>query len=116
MGVPLSGAILPLRGTRREVSHPDGWGLRRRGPAGRCAGVNTGVPGRERHRSLEGSRNCIFTATGRWSACLDLPAMKASEVYAARGAARRCADLEVGPVFPVGAPWPARDQAGSRFL
>ena len=27
-----------LRGTRREENHPDGWGLRRRGPAGRCAG------------------------------------------------------------------------------
>ena len=33
-----------LRGPRREGSHPDGWGLCRRGPAGRCAGVNTGVP------------------------------------------------------------------------
>ena len=27
-----------LRGPRREGSHPDGWGLCRRGPAGRCAG------------------------------------------------------------------------------
>ncbi len=36
-GGPLSRAIVPLRGTRREGSHPDGWGLSRRGPAGRCA-------------------------------------------------------------------------------
>ena len=28
---------LPSGGTRREGGHPDGWGLRRRGPAGRCA-------------------------------------------------------------------------------
>ena len=34
----VSRAILPLRGTSREGSHPAGWGLRRRGPAGRCAG------------------------------------------------------------------------------
>ena len=26
-----------LEGTGREGSHPDGWGVRRRGPAGRCA-------------------------------------------------------------------------------
>ena len=39
-----SRAISPLRGTR-EGSHPGGWGLCRRGPPGRCAGVNTGVPG-----------------------------------------------------------------------
>ena len=51
-GGPLSHAILPLRGTRREGSHPDGWGLRRRGPAGRCAGPHrencpeVGVPSR----------------------------------------------------------------------
>ena len=35
---PLSRAILPLGGTRREGRHPEGWGLRGRGPAGRCAG------------------------------------------------------------------------------
>ena len=36
--------ISPLRGMPEE-SHPGGWGLCRRGPPGRCAGVNTGVPG-----------------------------------------------------------------------
>ena len=42
---PLSRAILPLRGTCREGSYPDGWGLRRRGPAGRCADRRSAFPG-----------------------------------------------------------------------
>ena len=33
-----------LRGTRRERSHPDGWGWRRRGPAGRCADRRSAFP------------------------------------------------------------------------
>ena len=32
-----------LRGTRRDGNRPDGWGLRRRGPAGRCAGPHRGL-------------------------------------------------------------------------
>ena len=43
-GALLSRAILPLGDTRREGSHPDGWGSCRRGPAGRCADRRSGVP------------------------------------------------------------------------
>ena len=50
-----SRAISPLRGTR-EGRHLDGWGLCRRGPPGRCAGVNvpTGRTGqRSRARAID---------------------------------------------------------------
>ena len=59
-----------LRGTRREGSHPDGWGLRRRGPAGRCADPHrenwpeVGVPVPARHPLCWGPGATAFTATG----------------------------------------------------
>ena len=43
-------------GTRREGSHPDGWGLRRRGPAGRCADRRSAFPCGRRHLDGWGSR------------------------------------------------------------
>ena len=43
-GALLSRAILPLGDTRREGSHPDGWGSCRRGPAGRCADRRSAFP------------------------------------------------------------------------
>ena len=65
-----------FRGPRREGSHPDGWGLCRRGLAGRCAGLKTGVPshsrsGKERRRKKTcqarlrngGHRNMRHTAS-----------------------------------------------------
>ena len=52
-GVPGPSRHPALRGTRREGSHPDGWGRRRRGPAGRGAGLKTGVPSRRRHGDVE---------------------------------------------------------------
>ena len=55
-GGPLSRAILLLTGTRREGSHPDGWGLRRRGPAGRCADRRSAFPCGRRHLNGWGSR------------------------------------------------------------
>ena len=51
-----------LRGTRREENHPHGWGLRRRGPAGRCAGTTgrtgqrSAFPCGRRHLDRWGSR------------------------------------------------------------
>ena len=45
VGVPSPTRHRALKGTHREGSHPDGWGLGRRGPAGRCAGLKTGAPG-----------------------------------------------------------------------
>ena len=42
-----------LRGSHnsmcRDVDHPVGWGHRRRGPTGRCADLEVGVPGPVRH-------------------------------------------------------------------
>ena len=53
-GGPLSRAILPLRGTRPEGSHPDSWGLGRRGPAGRCADRRSAFPCLRAIRSVGG--------------------------------------------------------------
>ena len=64
-GGPLSRAILPLRGTRREGSDPDGWGQRRRGPAGRCADRRSAFPCR-RAALPDGVRTerCAITELG----------------------------------------------------
>ena len=54
-----------LRGTRREGSDPDGWGQRRRGPAGRCADRRSAFPCR-RAALPDGVRTerCAITELG----------------------------------------------------
>ena len=109
-GGPLSHAILPLRGTRREGSHPDGWGLCRRGPAGRCAGVNapTGRTGR-RSRACAPSalsrarRNCIFTATAQRSSFLYLRPVRRTTMCYPRAFGPLCRP-EVGVPLPAAPP------------
>ena len=60
-------AALPVRGTRRDGSHPPGWGPCRRGPAGRCAGLKTGVPGPVRHPLCRGLGATFFVNRLRFS-------------------------------------------------
>ena len=69
----------PALSTRREENHPDGWGLCRRGPAGRCAGPHrenwpeVGVPVPERHPLCRGLGATAFSqrlAGGRRSKLL----------------------------------------------
>ena len=54
-----------LRGTRREGTDPDGWGQRRRGPAGRCADRRSAFPCR-RAALPDGVRTetCAITELG----------------------------------------------------
>ena len=113
---PLSRAILPLGGTRREGRHPDGWGLRGRGPAGRCAGPHredwpeVGVPwpaghdagwgwrstGRTAQRSCLSRAVCALTGTCREGGHPEGWSLRG------RGPAGRCADREVGVPVPAG--------------
>ena len=94
VGAQLSRAILLLTGPRREGSHPDGWGLRRRGPAGRCAGPHRryGVPLRPAPSGMGFPRGAAFSQPvrggplpARHAAAAAPPAARA----ALRGFARR---------------------------
>ena len=60
------------RASARTGSHPDGWGLRRRGPAGRCAGPHrenwpeVGVPVPARHPPCWGPGATAFAQQPTW--------------------------------------------------
>ena len=49
-------AASSVGGTCRDGSHPDGWGMRRRGPAGRCADRRSAFPCLPGHLSQWGPR------------------------------------------------------------
>ena len=94
-----------LRGTRRDGNRPDGWGLRRRGPAGRCADRRSAFPCGRRHLDRWGPRVGLhFHSKG--GAALTLAGLRVIDAGFAlpRDAGRRPALQENWPALRCRAP------------